>query len=288
MPYEMIKHRYCKIFMLIFSATLTLPLSAEDREQSVCGGLKERFLFWIWSSITPEPTPAKVLQNNKILEVEFVTADQKTLRGYKYLAHHADGRTVSPKGYLLLALGNAMISDQAIEYLAGFAIKGYDVYVYDYRGYGRSEGKRRINAIIEDYKELISDLNGKYERKMIYGISFGGLVVLNALGSGLDFDSIVIDSSPSIVSDQGCPKSIDPINHVTKEMGQRLLVITGQKDSVLRPEKTMSLREKAAELGAKTVDRADFHHPFQDPTLELSGERMLITLKHLLQENPNE
>ncbi len=35
------------------------------------------------------------------------------------------------------------------------------VYLYDYRGYGLSNGKNRLKALVSDYQEIVSALNAQ-------------------------------------------------------------------------------------------------------------------------------
>ena len=182
---------------------------ASERESTICGWFKERFFFKIWSSIAPNPDESRIQSNPYIENVKFTTSDNRKLNGYVYYARKDEIGKQAAKGSILMALGNAMISDQIIARLKGFSEKGYDVYIYDYRGYGTSEGKRRINAMIEDYKEIIFYLNEHYQTTALYGISLGAAIILNAIGSGAQFDRAVIDSSPSRFSSYGCPEEID-------------------------------------------------------------------------------
>jgi hypothetical protein len=277
-------------YLLITSLFVAIAISEAhgsngQREETICGALKERFLFLIWSAITPEPDPARITAHPNIEATEFLTGDEKKLRGYKFSAHDESGDAIAPKGYVLMALGNAMIADQMIGELADYAKRGFDAYIYDYRGYGSSDGKRRIKAIIEDYKEIISDLNGRYERKMLYGISFGGIVILNAIGSGLEFDSAVIDSSPSRLSDMGCPSYIDPISHLSESFSSKLLIVTGEQDQVLDSSMTRELREKADQIGARTINGIEFAHPYMDSSNEVHNLRTKLIRDHLLMGN---
>lgn len=258
-----------------------------EREVAICGAIKERLVFWLWSRMAPSPDPARVAGNANIEAVTFVTGDGKKLSGYKFTAHDKRGDPVQSKGYLLMALGNAMIADQMIRELSAYARSGYDAYIYDYRGYGLSEGKRRINAIIEDYREIVADLNGKYQRKMLYGVSLGGMVMMNVIGSGAEFDAAVIDSSPSTLSEHGCPARIDPVNHLSGDNAPRLFVITGKRDQVLSPKQTRELREKAAALGAKTYDGNDFAHPYMDQAYDVHLRRVKMVQNYLMGKSPN-
>ena len=257
------------------------------REETICGAIKERFIFWMWSRMAPSPNPARATGNPDVEAIFFATGDGKKLSGYKYRAHDKSGKPVEPKGYVLMALGNAMIADQMISELSRYAGAGYDAYIFDYRGYGLSEGKRRINAIIEDYREIVSDLNGKYQRRMLYGVSLGGMVMMNVIGSGVEFDTAVIDSAPGRLSTYGCPSRIDPVNHLTEAVAPKILFITGKRDQVLGPKDTRELREKGAALGAATVDDEYFAHPYMDESYEVQLRRARLVEDYLLKQAPD-
>lgn len=268
--------------LLLLSLGVSVPsLANTDREATLCGFIKERLVFQIWSIHTPSPEPGRATRHPDIDRVEFRTGDGKTLRGYRYAAKDSHIASVEPKGYLLTALGNAMIADQLIGELGEYADAGYDVYVFDYRGYGNSEGKRRLGAIIQDYREMVASLNQQYERTLLYGMSFGGIVMMNVMGSGLHFDRAVVDSTPSKLSDRGCPRRVDPIEQVTEQYGRRLLVVTGDNDSVLADDMTGELRRAAARAGARTHRGESFDHPFMDEP-GIHQQRTALIRDHLL------
>lgn len=272
-----------RLGLFLLTLTCTFPaLANTEREATLCGFLKERLVFQIWSANTPSPNPERVAAHPDISHVEFSAGDGRTLRGYRYAARYSHLETVSPEGYLLVALGNAMIADQMIAEMGDYAEAGYDVYIYNYRGYGDSDGKRRLGAIIEDYKDIVTSLNQQYERTLLYGISFGGIIMMNVLGSGVEFDAAVIDSGPGRLSDRGCPAHVDPIRHVSQRYGERLLVITGDADTVLGSDMTGELRRSAARAGAKTHRGAKFAHPFMDePAVHQQRTELIRT--HLLE-----
>jgi hypothetical protein len=61
---------------------------ALERESTICGPIKERFYFWMWSMNAPSPDPARVSQFKNIEPIYFTTADNKKLAGYKYNSHN--------------------------------------------------------------------------------------------------------------------------------------------------------------------------------------------------------
>ena len=264
---------------ILLSFFITSNSSADSREDSICGSFQEPFLFWLWSSMAPFPDRSRVANIEFIEQSEFLTSDGKILRGYKYISNN--GKNTTPaKGYILVAMGNAMVSDEIIKQLKDFSKKNYDVYVYDYRGYANSDGNRRINAIIEDYKEIALTLNKSYDRKLLYGISLGGAIILNVIGSGIEYDRAVIDSAPSFLSIHGCPKRIDPVVNLPKD-ASKLLVITGERDAILSKSMISPLRESAYNRGAITINGENYNHPFMDSNTEIHNQRMEMILNHL-------
>lgn len=264
-----------KLKQILFMVCMVMSHSAlsADREETVCGWFKERFLFLIWSSAAPEPDESRFVGHQLVISVDFTTSDKIILRGYKYPSHDMNDAITEPKGYVLMALGNAMISDQVIGGLKSFSQKGYDVYIFDYRGYGLSGGKRRIKAIIEDYKELANYLNAQYQTSLLYGISLGGAVIANVIGAGVEYDRAVIDSSPSRFSPYGCPKEIDPAENIPVNAGN-MLVITGVLDQTLSSKMTAEYRELASIKGASVFDGPDYAHPFMDGSSEVHHDRL--------------
>ena len=147
-----------------------------DVETAVCGSVREPFMFWLWRSMAGSPNPARVAHITNLEQIRFKTRDGVELGGYKLTA-------TNPKGYLLVAQGNAMLADQLVADLQTFRDLGLDVYIFDYRGYGISKGKSRLAAIAADYFEIVSYLNPLgYAKRLLYGISMGGIILLNAVG----------------------------------------------------------------------------------------------------------
>lgn len=272
--------KFQTILILVCTISILNVAIANDREDTVCGWFKERLLFKLWSSAAPDPDESRIHNKQFIENVSFTTSDNKILRGYKYRAHDPEIGFTNPEGYILMALGNAMIADQIIEYLKPFARSGYDVYIYDYRGYGLSEGNRRIKAIIEDYKELVLHLNSQYQKHLLYGVSLGGAVFQNVMGLNVDFDRAVIDSSPSRFSTYGCPKEIDPVENVP-DVATNVMFITGGLDPVTGPEMTSELIELGKLRGATVFEGAEYSHPFMDKDTNIRIERLERVLDFL-------
>jgi alpha/beta superfamily hydrolase len=249
--------------------------STEDREQSVCGWLLERTAFAFWSSAAGKPDPDRWKSVPGTEPVTHKTRDRRVLHGYRISAQAPSGVTGPTTGFLLFAQGNAMLADQLLGALKSFAQPGVDVFVYDYRGYGQSQGNRRLKAVVADYREIFAALSASEfgRHKYLYGISFGGLVLLNVIGEGTSFDKAVIDSTPSRVSHMGCPEKYDPARNVPND-GSKLLLITGVKDRVVKPSEQADLRAAAESRGAQLVLSEEFAHPFMDRDASTHNNRV--------------
>lgn len=259
---------------------LWLPMACADQragelEEPVCGWLKERLVFALWSFTAGRPDPDAWRSVAGAEPVTYRTRDGRVLRGYRIAAQAqsavAGGR---PIGFMLFAQGNAMLADQLLGQLRRFAELGVDVFIYDYRGYGRSDGRPRLKAIVSDYREIFQSLGRELPdgQKYLYGISFGGIVLLNVIGTGASFGRAVIDSAPSRISPFGCPPAYDPVVNVPRD-ASRLLVISGARDDVVAPAEQAELRRAAESRGARVVLSDRFAHPFMDRDPRTHRER---------------
>ncbi|OOZ38211.1 hypothetical protein BOW52_09025 [Solemya elarraichensis gill symbiont] len=221
-------------------------------------------MFWLWSSLAGRPNEGRLTGLQNVEDIFFKTIDNKILRGYKLKATGSKGQDSLPKGYMLILQGNALLADQIIDEFTQFSAAGFDVYIYDFRGYGRSEGKRRLKAIVSDYTEIIAALNSSnYDKHFIYAMSFGGIAFLNGFEKHARLDRIIVDTSPSRLSNYGCPAAYDPINHLPDNCSHFMFIV-GQNDGVITPSMSQELIEKAQKRGAVILREKNFGHPFMD------------------------
>lgn len=248
----------------------------EDYERTVCGPLLERIAFAVWSAAAGSPNPDAWRSVAGATPVAHHASDGRTLHGFR-ISPPEGLQTTRRAGFVLFVQGNAMLADQLLDTLAPFAARGLDAYVYDYRGYGHSEGRRRLKAIVEDYRDILASLQASAggASAYLYGVSFGGLIVLNVIGRGAQFDRAVIDSAPSRVSAYGCPESFDPVRNLP-DAASALLVISGVRDSVVSAADQAELRAAAAARGARVVLHEEFAHPFMDRDPALRAERAAL------------
>lgn len=277
---ETTRHREfgCRTFSrslmtLVLAMTIgsTIAAETENLEESVCGSIKEPFAFWMWSGVAGKPNPEAASNVPNAEPLEHKTKDGRFLKGYKLKSTLPGGAVV---GSVLVAQGNAMLADQLLSSLTGFSQAGIEVYIFDYRGYGNSEGKRRLKAIVSDYKELFDSIGIlTHGKRFLYGLSFGGIVLLNVVNSGIVFDRGVIDSTPSRVSNMGCPEKYDPVLNFPAD-GSRFLLIAGAQDKVVPLKNSQELINLAKTRGGRTVVQSDYAHPFMDSDIRVQRARL--------------
>lgn len=259
------------------SETKSALAQETDIETAVCGAIREPLVFWLWRSMAGFPSPQRIAHIKDVEQIRFKTRDTKELGGYKLAA-------TKPQGYLLVAQGNAMLADQLVADLQFFRDRGLDVYIFDYRGYGISQGKSRLVAIVADYADIVADLNTRgYARRLLYGISMGGVVLLNAVGRSQAYTRLVVDSSPGRISNLGCPERYDPVAHLPED-SSRLMIISGAQDGVVPPSQMEELIRVAGSRGARVLQDKEFAHPYQDSSAATHRRRQNEVAAFLLRD----
>jgi alpha/beta superfamily hydrolase len=266
------------VWMVFTTSDARAALAQEpDVETAVCGSMREPFMFWLWSSMAGSPNPKRVTHITNLEQIHIKTRDSVELGGYKLTA-------TNPKGYLLVAQGNAMLADQLVADLQTFRNLGLDVYIFDYRGYGISKGNSRLAAIAGDYAEIVSYLNTLgYAKRLLYGISMGGIILLNAVGRSQMYMRLVVDSSPSRISDFGCPERYDPVANLPED-SSRLMIISGAKDQVVAPSQMDELVRVGGSRRGRVLLDNEFAHPYQDFSDAIHRRRQNEVAAFLLQD----
>jgi alpha-beta hydrolase superfamily lysophospholipase len=108
------------------------------------------------------------------------TVDELTLHGWKLFA---EGES---RGTLLFFHGNAENISTHFANVYWLTALGYDVYLFDYRGYGHSQGEAELDPIIDDMQLLIGYVVDQLptERKLIImGQSLGASLSIYAVAN---------------------------------------------------------------------------------------------------------
>ncbi len=105
--------------------------------------------------------------------VEIVTADDQTLHGWFVPA-------IAAKGTILFFQGNAGNISYRLDYLSMFNRLGYNVFIFDYRGYGQSSGTPSELGTYQDAMDAwryLTEVKGFAPSSIgLFGESLGGAV----------------------------------------------------------------------------------------------------------------
>jgi fermentation-respiration switch protein FrsA (DUF1100 family) len=186
---------------------------------------------------------------------------------------------------ILFSHGNAEDIGDLRDFFELFVDKGYSVLGYDYRGYGRSEGRAAEKNVYEDvesvYEYLVRDLNTPPEEIIAVGRSVGAGVALQLacekeLG-GLILESAFVTAFRVITRIPLAPfdkfRNIDKI----KGVGCPVLIIHGKADRVIPFWHGKKLFKEAIEPKLKFwVDGAGHNDLFW-----VAGERYWEVLQEL-------
>ena len=106
--------------------------------------------------------------------VDFRSADGTRLTGWFLPA------VGEPKGTIIHCHGNAQNMTSHWGFVEFLPSKGFNVFVFDYRGYGRSEGKPSRRGTVEDARAAVDYVFGRadveVDRVALFGQSLGGAI----------------------------------------------------------------------------------------------------------------
>lgn len=224
--------------------------------KSMLGGKGGNQLFYFPTRDEPQ-TPAN--WGHKYETLDFKSADGTPLHGW-----FVPPKSSKPKGTVVFSHGNAGSIGHHLGFVMWLAEAGYNVMMFDYRGFGKSGGILDRRGMIDDVKAAFSYIVRRSDvdsRKLVsYGHSLGGAKSVTALGEtpvkGLR--AIVIDGAfasyqtmarvmggqlgASLVSDELAPKDF-----VGKLAPTPLLVVHGNRDEVVPFSQGKQLYDKACE-----------------------------------------
>lgn len=107
-------------------------------------------------------------ENQEIEEYNIVTRDGATINGLRFKAPN-------PKGVVFYLKGNSKSIKGWGKFAVDFTRHGYDVIMIDYRGFGKSTGRRTQKAVKRDLQLVYNKLKENVAEKYIilYGRSLG-------------------------------------------------------------------------------------------------------------------
>ena len=130
-------------------------------------------------------------------DIYFTTIDNKKLNGWFIPAHNAEFT-------LMFVHGNAGNIGHRLEKILLFHVLGLNVFIFDYRGYGKSEGAPSEKGVYKDIDAAYLYLTDKRripkDRIILYGESIGGAVAID-LASREEVRGLITEETFSSVKD---------------------------------------------------------------------------------------
>lgn len=145
--------------------------------------------------------PQKQLYDNPFVrayapqDIYFKTTGGLTLHGWFFKAHDAAGS-------ILVLHGNAENISTHVNGVLWLVQAGFNVFIIDYRGYGRSEGEPTVAGVNSDAEAALETLiampDVDKERIIVFGQSIGGTVAINLAANSpyrAHLRAVIVDSA---------------------------------------------------------------------------------------------
>lgn len=189
---------------------------------------------------TRGPTPLPVGAGRAGAEaVWFESADGTRLRGWFISAIGRGGTWPAPAPAILHVHGNAGNIESHVWFTEYLPVAGFNVLIFDYRGYGESEGvARRRGPLIEDTEAALDYLLGRGDvdrtRIGMYGQSLGGAIGLNVMAKRPEIRVAVIESAFASWREMaGCAIGGDEPNFACRSLASMLIPDTHRPDAAI-------------------------------------------------------
>jgi fermentation-respiration switch protein FrsA (DUF1100 family) len=213
-----------------------------DQAKGLFGGGNTNRFFYFPTHDEPA-TPAS--WGFRFENVDFKSTDGTNLHGW-----FIPSRAKQPKGTVVFSHGNAGSLGYHLGFVMWLAEAGYQVFMYDYRGFGKSGGELDRRGMIEDVKGAFAYVGARKDvdarRLVSYGHSLGGAKSVAAIAEkrveGLR--AVVIDGAftsyqamarvvggelgAGLITDELSPKDL-----IAKISGTSMLIIHGDRDLVV-------------------------------------------------------
>ncbi len=127
--------------------------------------------------------------------VELETGANTSVHGWFLPNSNSDGRTV------VLCHGDAANISFYHPYYTFLHAAGFHVFVFDYRGYGKSRGKVSIRAIFSDTERVLEHILARpdvdRDKVVLFGTSLGAIVALRSAAFHPELAGVVIEDAAS-------------------------------------------------------------------------------------------
>jgi len=194
-------------------------------------------------------------------EVYFDSKDKTRLHAWHIYPH------TSSAGLIFVAHGNAQNLSSHFASWVWLVEEGYELFIFDYRGYGKSEGASELKGSIEDTQAALEYVESIYKKDyVVCGQSLGGTLLLNVLAQreNSKIKAVVIDSTfrgfADITSDKmdqvwltwpfqwipylSMSRDYDAMDRV-QEIKRPLLFLHGSLDTIISPNNSWQLFDAA-------------------------------------------
>lgn len=210
---------------------------AQSASDALTCGNAEVVAFALWKPWRLVGKPAeRSAPRGTVLASPVTTSDGVILRGIVVPASKSNPR----RKVLLVLYGNVTYSDTFYQMLKPLAIfdSEYDIVIYDYRGYWRSDGVPRYRALVNDVGEILRFLEGRYDEIRIYGASLGALIATRSAAEDDKIKGIFLDGVTSRLSglSKDCASGLlDPVD-MSESICKKVTLLLGGNDTLFPPE----------------------------------------------------
>lgn len=221
------------------------------------------YAYFFADTLIFQPQTSSYRDNTEILKLNAPNGEKISAKFYK---------NESAKYTILFSHGNAEDIGEMDLQIEAFQKIGFAVLVYDYRGYGTSDGKPSELKAYEDakiaYKYLTDELKIAPEKIIIHGRSLGGAVAIDLASrkncGGLIVESSFVSAFRVLTKYKIIPfdkfQSLDKI----KSIKCPTLFIHGRKDRVIEFWHSEKLFEEANQPKFSFwIDEADHNNIFE-------------------------
>lgn len=229
---------------LIGAGCNTIPISEED-------------VFMPKPSVTPASFDLEGVQLN-----EFYFAVDDTVRLNAWHLTQPDAQ-----GTVLFFGGNGFYLVQSLGYIQALTRHPLNVMMFDYRGYGRSEGTPSVSALKRDalaaYRQVRNRMGVPADRIIVHGHSLGTFLA-TFVGTEQEVGGVVLENPATDVNDwvkglapwyvrlflsfeiDGDLRGESNLERVRRMAGTPLLTVGGAQDNVTAPGMARELHQEAA------------------------------------------
>lgn len=241
-----------------------IDVTSEKRLRQIVTCENEKSLFWTLSWAAYFTSHKRVSKMSGGEKIHFETKDKIKLRGIKLAAE------IPSDTYILIMQGNGFPAGRLVQEFERFQKKGIDVYAFDFRGYEKSGGKSRLWAMLQDYSEILSWLNSRYNKRIVYATSFGGVIASNVITDYSKYNLVLFDSVVSRVSSIiKCDRNYDPVDKLTDSCSS-LIVQANSKDRFYVGGYLSGLMGSAKQCGGQALIQGNLEHPFEESKKDIS------------------